>query len=181
MKLSLIALLLPVLAFGCAAQDDHATSDESNLDTSGCSGVEQTKYQGALVVEAVAPPTTRCWNIDTSGVDVTYRWTQLNDSTPRKTSIGFYVALNGGDDFQKAEYTECHYQPGGGYSHDTSGNTYYTCTASKRFDFGHQPELKAAAYNANGGRLPWQVQIAVALDDNGNWDSLNGANYQFAF
>jgi hypothetical protein len=188
MKLCLGAVVfaLSAIAFGalgCAssAADDHASSDESNLDTSGCSGVESAQTQGAINVSASRPPTASCWNVPESGLTVRYSWTQKNNSTPEKNSVGFYVALNGGDDFQKADFTECKSQPSGGLGHDTSGDAYYTCTASKRFDFAHEPELKDAAYGADGHRLAWAVQVAVALDDAGNWDSLNGANYRFSF
>jgi hypothetical protein len=182
MKLCLLALILPVFAFGCAASnDDNTSADESNLDTSGCSGLDSSQTKGAITVSAARPPTASCWNVDESGHPHTYSWTQKNDSTPDKQSIGFYVALNGGDDFQKAASTECHSQPSGGLGHDTSGDQYFTCTASKRFDFGHEAKLKSAAYGADGHRLGWDVQVAVALDDAGNWDSLNGANYRFSF
>lgn len=188
MKLSLLALLVsvsvPLLAFGagCAAgNDDPVSSDESNLDTSGCSGIDGSQTQGAVTVAAARPPTASCWNVDESGLTVSYTWTQKNDAQPNK-SPSFYVALNGGDDFQKAGDVRCSAASGGiVLGPDTSGDTYYTCRASKSFAFGSFPELKSAAYDASGHRTAWNVQVAVALDDAGNWDSKDGANYRFAF
>mgnify|MGYP000846816073 CR=1 FL=1 len=184
MKLCLLPLAIAALgsAMGCAApHDDNASSDESNLDTSGCSGLDLAQTQGAITVSAARPPMASCWNIDDSGLSLRYAWSQKNDAAPQKKSVGFYVALNGGDDFQKADVTECHEEPSGGLGHDTSGDQYFTCTASKRFTFRDQPELKSAAYDGSGHRLAWNVQVAVALDDEGNWDSLDGANYRFSF
>jgi hypothetical protein len=180
MKPWLVALVLPVLVFGCAANDDETSaSTKSNLDTSGCSGVDSSESKGPVKVSATKPPKASCWNVDDSGLTVVYSWTQTNDPTPEKTSVGFYVALNGGDDFQKADATECHDASEGGLGHDTSGDRNFTCTATKRFAFRNEPKLKAAAYGADDHRVPWEVQVAVALDD-GQWDSLGGANYRFS-
>lgn len=187
MKLSLLALALPMFVFavGCAAgNDDAVSSGESNLDTSGCSGIDGSQTRGAVTVAASRPPTASCWNVDEAGLTVSYAWTQKNDAQPNK-SPSFYVALNGGDDFQKAGDVRCEPASGGSgaisMGPDTSGDTYYTCRASKSFAFGKFPELKSAAYDASGHRTTWDVQVAVALDDAGNWDSLDGANYRFSF
>lgn len=186
MKLSLGAVLLPAVvafgAFGCAASnDDNTSSDESNLDTSGCTGIESAQTQGAIRVSAKQPPNGSCWNIESSGLTVSYSWTQKNSAQPEK-NIGFYVALNGGDDFQKAGSETCQAHSGGiSMGADTSGDTYYDCSATKTFNFGAFPELKSAAYDAGGHRTTWNVQVAISLDDAGNWDSQNGANYRFTF
>lgn len=182
-SLLLLALSLQVSAVvGCAAPEDAAAiSDEANLDTSGCSGVESAASSGPVQVSASRPPRASCWNVDTSGLVVTYGWTQTNDAHPSKSNLGFWVGLNGQGTFVKADDYACTALAGGGYGHDTSGTTTYGCTARKHVDFAHAPALRSAAYGADGKRVAWNVEVAVALDDDGHWDSRDGQNYRFAF
>jgi hypothetical protein len=178
---SLAILLLPAFAVACTASSENASgTSESNLDTSGCSGSDYSQTAGAVSVTASRPPTASCWNVGESGLRVAYSWTQKNDSNAISTR-GFYVSLNDKGKFEKADSASCEPQSEGGFGHDTSGDLYYTCTAYASFDFDHNPDMKSVAYGSDGHRADWKVQVAVALDDNGNWDSLNGANYRFDF
>ncbi len=169
-------------SFACSSEtNDSTTSDDSNLDTSGCSGVDSSSTQGAVTVSAARPPTNRCWNIDDGGLRVSYSWTQKNDSNSQKPNVGFWVGLNGAGEFQKADSTSCRAQAQSGMGHDTSGDQYFSCTAYRSFAFERTPAMKGKAYGGDGHRVGWAVEVAVALDDKGNWDSLGGANYRFTF
>jgi hypothetical protein len=175
----LAAPVLLLICVACGSSPEQASAAEAN-DTSGCSGLDLTVTRGPVQVTASRPPTSHCWNIEESGYSVTYRWTQTNDDKPQKKNVGFWSSLNGAGTYAKADAYACTTLSGGGLGHDTSGNQYYSCTAQKRLDFHHVPEMKAAGYRSDGGRLPWEVEVAVSLDDNGNWDSLGGANYRFS-
>ncbi len=162
---------------------DAAAADKSasRYDTSGCS--VQTKRQQKGPVAALVTPVSRnnCWNLGDGGVFVEYHWTQLNNSIPDKTNIGFWVSLNNSAQYQKASAYSCKAAPQAGYSPDTSGNIHYVCAASAPFQFRSYPRLLDFAYDQSGGRNVWNIQVAVSLDDAGNWDSLNGSNYFFSF
>lgn len=177
---SLPLLALPLLAMACASATEESTAtDTSNLDTSGCSGVDGSQRKGAISVDVQRPPTASCWNIEESGVSIGYTWSQ-STATSTKDGLSFWVGLNGASTTVKAEPADC--QPSSGgivYSPDTSGVTAWTCTAWARVDFKNK-DFKAAAYGNDGHRVGWDVQVAVALPD-GTWDSLDGANYHFAF
>ena len=173
---------LPVFAIACASStdDDKVATGTSNLDTSGCSGVDGSQAQGPIQVSAERPPTASCWNVDESGLSVGYSWSQ-DSATSTKDGLSIWASLNGVSATVKADPAEC--QPSSGgivYDPSTSGVTSWTCTAWARVDFAHNADIKAAAYAADGHRLAWDVQVAVALPD-GTWDSLNGANYHFSF
>lgn len=178
---SLPVLLLPILAVACASStDDNGSTSASNLDTSGCSGVDGSQTKGAVQVSAQRPPTASCWNVDESGLSIGYSWSQ-DTATSQKDGLSFWVGLNNASTTVKAEPADC--QPSSGgivYSPDTSGVTAWTCTAWARVDFQHNPDFKSAAYGSDGHRVGWDVAVAVALPD-GSWDSLSGANYHFAF
>lgn len=177
---SLPVLLLPILAVACASSAEDGATSASNLDTSGCSGLDASQTRGPVQVSTERPPTASCWNVDESGLSIGYSWTQ-DSATSKKDGINFWVGLNGASATVKAEPADC--QPASGgivYEPDTSGVTSWTCTAWARVDFQHHPDFKAAAYASDGHRAPWDVQVAVALPD-GSWDSLNGANYRFSF
>ena len=180
-----VLALLPVaclaLGTGCAAGnpgDDHADSASSNLDTSGCSGLDLGEKKGPVSVQASRPPTSRCWNFAESGLTLGYAWAQTNDATPRHAGLGFWTSLNGAGTFVRAAAASCTEAGGVTLSPDTSGTRSFVCTASANVTFGGAPELGRAAYDANGSRRAWDVQVAIALED-GTWDSLGGANYRF--
>ncbi len=179
----LVAVLLPcaLLAVACGDEEGASTgATESNLDTSGCSGLDQTREAGAVKVSASMPPRTSCWNADGAGISLQYTWLQANDATPQWTKIGFWTSVNGVDTFVNADTHECRPVSSGGLGHDTSGTQHFACTALKNVDIGRNASFKAACYGDGGRRLPWDIQVAVARDD-GSWDSLDGANYRFSF
>ena len=185
MRRSFLASLLLFSAslIGCtAASADATSSDESNVDTSGCSGgIDQTATDGPFTVRASRPPRRHCWNVLSGGVTVTYAWTQQNDATPRKDNVGFWTSINGAGLYAKAEAYKCEEQTAGGYGHRTDNERTYLCTASRTFDFQRFPDLLREAYQPSGERRGWAVEAAASLDDAGNWDSRNGANYRFSF
>ncbi len=153
----------------------------SRFDTSGCSVQAETRQQGPVSVTVTPIPRNNCWNLGDGNISVEYKWTQANSSVPEKNNIGFWFSLNSAAQFKKASSYNCKPAPQGGYSPDTSGNSYYVCAASAYFQFSAYPRLLDFAYNQGGGRNVWDTQVAVSLDDNGNWDSLNGKNYSFRF
>jgi hypothetical protein len=175
-----LGCVLAVLGAACASPEEVARESTSNLDTSGCSGVDATASQGSVTVRASRPPTNRCWNIPTSGITLVYSWAQPNDSTPEEHDVGFWTSLNGKDAYAKATAYACDAVPAGGLGHSTTGDSTYRCSAAMRFDFERYPKLLEGAYDASGVRLPWQVQVAVSLDEQGTWDSLGGANYRLS-
>lgn len=181
--------LLPIISLlflsgplaGCAADSNNVESDSSNLDTSGCSTSPRTLSQGSVGATALVPPWKSCWNIDEGFVVARYSWTQENDAQPQKSNIGFWTEINGVGVFEKAASYHCDEIHGLSMGHDTSGRTTYRCAAEKQLTFRNYPELRDAGYNEGGTRRSWDVAIAVALDDDGHWDSQNGANYHFSF
>lgn len=176
----LFAALVPLALVACAApaEDGPTSADESNLDTSGCSGNDRVEQRGPVQVNASRPPTTRCWNIDTAGYTLTYSWSQTDNAEPQWKSVGFWTSVNGEGTFVPADAHECKRATTFGLGHDTSGTQRYTCTARRTVKFNTDP-LKAASYGSDGRRLPWEIQVAVTRDD-GSWDSLDGANYRFS-
>jgi hypothetical protein len=105
---------------------------------------------------------------------------QTNDATPHHAGLGFWTSLNGGTAFVRAAAASCADAPLVTLSPDTSGQRSLLCTASANVTFASAPALLGAAFEPNGARRDWDVQVAVALED-GTWDSLGGANYRFAF
>lgn len=175
------AFSAPLVA--CSDDSTNIGSDTANLDTSGCGTTPFTRSSGAVEVTAYVPPWRSCWNLDQGSLTPGYVWFQENDDHPQKSNIGFYTALNGVGVFEKADHYACKAVPGGiTMGPDTSGRsrTVYRCTAEKYLSFSKYPQIRDAGYEASGTRRPWQVEIAVGLDDEGHWDSHDGANYQFA-
>ena len=174
---------LSAVTAACAGNaDDGSSNDESNLDTSGCTGNHLDQTRGPVSVSAERPPTKSCWNIETGGFRVSYRWAQSNDPTPRKPDLGFWVSLNGAGTFVKASATSCGPQSGGiSLGADTSGQQTYECTATAWVSYKENPAMVDAAYGEgrNGSRKAWDFAVAVALDSENHWDSLDGANYHF--
>ncbi len=158
-----------------------ADTATSRFDSSGCSVQDQRKQNGPVTVSVTPIPRNNCWNFGNGSIFVEYKWTQANTATPEKNNIGFWFSLNGSAQYQKASSYNCKPATQAGYSPDTSGNNSYICAASTYFQFRTYPNLLNFAYNQNGGRNIWDTQVAVSLDDNGNWDSLNGRNYSFRF
>lgn len=177
----LVSLLASVTAACAASSDDSTGSDESHVDTSGCTGSAIDTTKGAVEVNAERPPTSGCWNIQTGGMTVSYTWAQTNDRTPEKKDLGFYVSLNGAGKFMKAGSMACK-SPTGGISMgaDTSGTQTFACTASIFVPWKDNADMVKAGYDAGSHRIAWDVAVAVALDSDNHWDSLNGANYHFA-
>ena len=160
---------------------DHGEAT-GNLDTSGCTtGDAPVKRAGPVEVSARVPPWRSCWNLPTGGLVLSYVWLQTNDPVPQKSNIGFWGAINGADVYAKADAYACRGLPSSGLGHDTSGDRTYRCTAEKALLFSTSPRLLDGAYRADGTRPQWDVQVAVSLDDDGNWDSLGGANYRLSF
>jgi hypothetical protein len=151
------------------------------VDTSGSSVQNQSQRNGPVTVVASPIPRKSSWNIGNGGFSVEYKWMQINDPAPQKNNIGFWVSLNSISKFEKASSYKCDSSSQSGYGRDTSGNKYYVCSASFYFSFSSYPELMTYAYNEQGNRNVWDVLVAVSLDDNGNWDSLDGKNYSFRF
>jgi hypothetical protein len=180
--LVLFSVSVACLTTGCAAGsgDDHAGTASSNLDTSGCSGLDLTETKGPVSVRASRPPTSSCWNVPESGLDLTYSWTQSNDGTPRHAGLSFWTSLNGASVFVRATEASCSEASGLTLSPNTSGQRSFVCTASANVTFASAPDLLHAAFDPSGARRSWDVQSAVALED-GSWDSLGGANYRFSF
>lgn len=172
--------LLPLFALACSSPSESTGTEDGHLDTSGCSGEDTSEVRGPVTVDATRPPESSCWNIAESGLTVSYMWTQANDAKPEKKDVGFYVALGGASTYEKADTYACEQQSSGGYGGNTSGESVYACTATKVLTFGNEPALLEAAYDSSGARTTWSVQVAVSLDDSGDWDSLNGANYRFS-
>jgi len=156
-------------------------SDDANVDTSGCSVGERVASEGAFRLAANPVPRSACWNAGAAGVTVSYTWRQTNDPTPRKDNVGFWTAINGAGVYAKADAYRCENVPGFGLGHDTSGQQTFACTASRTFRFDRFPELGKNAFEPNGVRASWAVEVAASLDDAGQWDSKGGANYRFGF
>lgn len=177
----LVSVLASATAACAASSDDGGTgSDESHVDTSGCTGNAIDTTRGPVAVHAERPPTSGCWNIQTGGMTVTYTWAQTNDATPEKKDLGFYVALNGAGRFLKASAMSCRHATGGiSMGADTSGTQTYECSASVYVPWKDNADMVKAGYDAGGHRIAWDVAVAVALDSDDHWDSLNGANYHF--
>jgi hypothetical protein len=181
-SLAFVAVALALPACAASADRDRVTGETaSDLDTSGCSGLDRTLASGPVTVHAGRPPSASCWNISESGLRVEYAWLQTNAATPRNDDIGFWTELNGAGTYAKATSYACEEVSGGGLGADTSGDRTYRCTATRTLTFGEQPSLLRAAYGADGTRLAWDVRVGVSLDDHGTWDSLGGANYRFSF
>jgi len=181
MRLFRLLALLPLsLLVACSAEESATSSDESNLDTSGCGGLDVAS-RGPVQLSMTRSPTTSCWNIDNAGVSLGYSWSQTNNATPQWSKIGFWMSVNGADTFVAADSYECFAATTFGPGHDTSGTRRYSCWArASRVRFNRDERLKNASYASDGRRLPWNMQVAVARDD-GSWDSLDGANYRFDY
>ena len=110
-----------------------------------------------------------------------YNWIQINDQAPQKNNIGFWVSLNSISQYVKASSYKCEPASQSRYGRDTSGDKYFVCSAFSFLSFSAYPKLITYAYNEQGNRNVWDVLVAVSLDDNGNWDSLDGKNYSFRF
>ena len=176
----LVSLLASATAACAASSDDGTGSDESHVDTSGCTGSFIDTTKGPVEVKAERPPTSGCWNIQTGGMSVSYAWVQTNDSTPEKKDLGFYVSLNGAGTSLKASSMACKTATGGiSMGADTSGTQTFACTASVFVPWKDNANMVKAGYDASGHRVAWDVAVAVALDNENHWDSLNGANYHF--
>jgi hypothetical protein len=171
-----------MLVLACESPVDETTAAASGaaLDTSGCSGLDFTVSRGPVEVHASRPPTQSCWNLASGGLTLSYVWLQIDDPTPQRTDVGFWMSLNGAATYAKAPPPRCSEVSGGGLGHDTSGTRTYRCVATRSFLFGDTPELLQGAYRPDGARADWDVRVAVSLDDHGTWDSLGGANYRFA-
>jgi hypothetical protein len=163
------------------ATETFSEAADSRYDTSGCSVETRRLQKGPVAVSAAPVPRRNCWNIPGSGVLVEYKWRQVNAAEPQKTNIGFWFSMNNAAQYGKASSYKCEREAQAGYGHDTSGNAYYVCTAAASFRFGSYPDLLTYAYDQAGRRNMWDIQVAVSLDDNGSWDSLNGSNYTFRF
>ncbi len=147
------------------------------VDTTGCSVAVQGKREGNVEVKANTIPNTSCWNLNNGGIIATYHWIQKDTGYSQKSNIAFYVAINGSGKVEKADNYYCIdiTRYGRGPVEKT-----FDCTASKMFLFSNASELKKYAYNGNGKRNDWNVEVAVSFD-NGTWDSKNGENYRFSF
>jgi hypothetical protein len=175
-----VALFLPTFACATSGESEEGAAS-ANLDTSGCTTGQEPKIsQGAVGVRGSVPPWRSCWNIPTGGFTASFTWFQQNDPSPQRTNIGFWTSLNGAGVYAKAAAVSCEAVTGITLGHDTSGDRTYRCSAAKTFSFSEFPSLLERAYTAEGPRSRWDVQVAVSLDDDGNWDSLDGANYRFA-
>ena len=161
-----------------------ADSLPSRADTSGCSVQNGSQRAGPVVVTIYQAPWKSCWNFNDNWVAVEYKWAQRNNGAPQKSNIGFWMSLNNVAQYQKAtSYTCKPVAPSLSYGADTSGNTDtdYICSALASFGYRASPNLWTYAYNQNGNLNAWDIQVAVSLDDNGNWDSMGGKNYSFRF
>jgi len=140
-------------------------------DTTGCSPlvsktISRVTAKGAsLVLTSFKSPRNDCWNKASSGFKIAYSWSQ-NVSTSQYTQVGFWIKVNDIDFYLNSNTTKCIINNSLHYSHNTSGEQEYRCTAS--------------LFYLVGDTEVWDIEIAPQID--GSWDTAGYSNnYKFSF
>jgi len=109
-------------------------------------------------------PRSDCWNISSSGFNITYAWGQ-NVPTSQYNQVGFWVRVNNFEFHINHTEIKCTTNNSLNYSHNTNGQQNYLCTAT--------------AYVKVGNNEAWDIEIAPQVD--GSWDTAgHGNNYRFS-
>jgi hypothetical protein len=129
-------------------------------DTSGCSPMltqsqKQTTTKGSVLrLTSSKVNSSRCWNLNSSGISVSYEWNQVEPKA-KYQKVGFWIKLGREEQYLKASSISCRNQ-----------NRYYLCSAS---GFVSIPNMNN-----------WAIEIAPEVDN--SWDTKGvGQNYFFNF
>lgn len=110
MKTYLVFLtgLLGVGLGACGSAADKRAPSQVKADTTGCSQLLErshsaTTAQGhSMEVNFTGPFSRWCWNVYTTRITLTYRWTEEGRYTDK---VGFWMRVDGKDDLRDAKVT----------------------------------------------------------------------------